>query len=86
MILGLIIGIWVIGYFITFFLSMLIDRLNGLDPETVYNIDDEDPDWVIAMILLWPLVLIFCIFYILWKCLKKLMIAIIETIVAIRDT
>jgi hypothetical protein len=88
MILGLII-IWIIGYFITLFLCMLIDRLGGLDPEAVYNgydIDGEYFDMTIALIFLWPFVLIFCIFWIMWKCLRKLMIATIEVIVAIKDT
>jgi hypothetical protein len=81
--------IWIAGYFITLFLCMLIDRLGGLDPEAVYNgydIGGEDFDALIALIFLWPLMLIFLILCIVWKCLRKLMIATIEVIVAIKDT
>ena len=81
----IIAGIWVFGYLLTVFLFMLICRLEGEDPEDVYELDGDDAAIYLFLILLWPLGLAVEILYFLYKFLKKWFVLIIETIVAVKE-
>lgn len=80
-------GIWILGYFITVFWYLLFCRLYGdYDPEDLYDFCDNDElEMLVVFIFGWPLAIIVLLMISLWLCIKKLMIAGIETIVAIRD-
>lgn len=83
----IITGAWIVGYFITVFWYMLFCRLYGnYEPEDLYDFyNNEDSELILVFIFIWPLAIIILLMISLWLCMKKLMIAGIETIVALRD-
>lgn len=83
--LWVIAGIWIFGYLLTIFLLMLILRLEGEDPEDVYELDGDDAAICLFLILLWPLGLAVEILYFLYKFLKKWFVLIIELIIARKE-
>lgn len=78
-------GIWVFGYLLTIFLFMLICRLEGEDPEDVYELDGDDAAIYLFLILLWPLGFAGETLYFLYKFLKKWFVLIIELIIARKE-
>ncbi len=83
--LRFIAGIWIFGYLLTVFLFMLICRLEGDDPEDVYELDDNNVGIYILLILLWPIGLVIEILYFLYKFLKKWFVLAIEAIIAAKE-
>ena len=78
-------GVWFFGYLLTVFLFMLISRLEGDDPEDVYELDDDNAGMYIFLILIWPIALVIEILYFLYKFLKKWFVLAIEIIVAAKE-
>lgn len=64
---------------------MLISRLEGDDPEDVYELDSDIVGIYIFLIIMWPLALFFEILYFLYKFLKKWFVLAIEVIVAAKE-
>ena len=83
--LWVIAGIWFFGYLLTVFLLMLILRLEGDDPEDVYEIDADDAAIYLFIIFIWPIALAIEILYFLYKFLKKWFVLAIEVIVAAKE-
>ena len=83
--LWIIAGVWFFGYLLTVFLLMLILRLEGDDPEDVYEIDADTAGIYLFLILLWPIALVIEILYFLYKFLRKWFVLAIEVIVAAKE-
>lgn len=78
-------GVWFFGYLLTVFLVMLICRLEGDDPEDVYELDSDTAGIYIFLIIIWPLTLAIAILYFLYKFLRKWFVLAIEVIVAAKE-
>lgn len=83
--LFVIAGVWFFGYFLTVFLFMLICRLEGDDPEVVYELDEKTAAIYLFLILLWPIGFVIEILYFLYQFLKKWFVLAIEVIVATKE-
>lgn len=82
---GIIAGVWFFGYLLTVFLLMLMCRLEGVDPEEVYGLDEGNVIIYAFLMLLWPLGFVIELLYFLFKFLRKWFVLIIETIVAAKE-
>lgn len=80
--LWVIAAVWFFGYLLTVFLFMLICRLEGEDPEDIYELDEGNVAIYMGLMLLWPLGLVIETLYFLYKFLKKWFVLIIELIIA----
>lgn len=83
--LRFIAGIWIFGYLLTVFLLMLICRLEGDDPEDVYELNEDNVGIYVLLMLLWPIALVIEILYFLYKFLKTWFVLIIELIIARKE-
>lgn len=81
----IIIGIWIFGYLLSLFFTMLICRLTGDDPEDVYEFNDDNVVIYAAEIIFWPIVLIGFFIYFTFRFLKKWYALAIEAIVAAKE-
>ena len=65
---------------------MLICRLNGEDPEDVYDPDVELMQLYLFGLILWPIVLLCELLYFGYQAIKKWLVLAIETIVAVKES
>ena len=81
----IIVGVWLFGYLLALFLFMLIFRLEGDDPEDVYEINSDTAGMYLFLIFIWPIALVIEILYFLYQFLKKWFVLAIEVIVAAKE-
>ena len=78
--------VWLFGFLLSIFFWLLICRLNGEDPEDVYEFDVEWIPIYLSCLALWPFVLAAEISYFSYKFVKKWFVLAIETIVAAKES
>ena len=81
----IILGIWLVGYLVSLFFTMLVFRLTGEDPEDVYEFNDDNVLIYAFEIIFWPIALIGFFIYFTFRFLKKWYVFAIEFIIAEKE-
>lgn len=83
--IALIIFLWFFAGLIALFIFLLFCRLNGDDPDELYDVDPETYGFYVIIIILSPITFSVAILFAILVIIRKFMIALVEVIVACKE-